>query len=559
MSKARWQRREYEKAAMVAARRTRVLYLFWTRRGRKSTTLGAMAFDAMSASPGQSVIAASASLLVGSELVSMTLSATEHAIKVQQEAEALRQSLSNSCAGAGGEVQLVAAASDTGKVYKTISDEDYADLYRSKRLEFRLYFDRTRYSRLLVIAPNPATARGWGGWVFRDEQMFVHPALERDLQTATDPIIDTDPTFRLVYASNLCGDDRHPGYEMTMPRDNQVFTPNPQGHFYISQTGILVHRVDLADAYAAGHTLFDKKSGKPMPLEQALSGMSIAARKNNYMLVHEASGTAAVDALALHSAQQRGIGRCACIYVDSDLDFQKALSWLAAHLAPGVPTSIGFDVATTNSGQSNPSSCTITQQHGIELVSPLDVLWKTRDARLAKERIRSIVDVCLGRGAKPRRFVIDASSERYFADEVRQDLSALVPVELVLNGATVDPRPVGYDAPINYKTYLGDLYCSQLNDNRYVLPPETYLKKDHRQVIKERGVFSCEVDSTDGGHGDTFDSGKLALYGLLCASGPTEAFAVARGSFGLDEPEPSTRLRPDHRGDDGPAATAQYL
>jgi len=544
----KWQRREYEKAAMVAARKTRVLYLFWTRRGRKSTTLGAMAFDAMSAAAGQSVIAASASLLVGSELVSMALSATEHAIKVQQEAEALRTSLRKSCTGAAGELQLVAAASDTGKVYKTLSDDDYTDLYRSKRLEFRLYFDRTRYSRLMVIAPNPATARGWGGWVFRDEQQFVHPAMERDLQTATDPIIDTDPTFRLVYASNLCGDDRHPGYEMTMPRDNAVFSPNPQGHFYTSQTGILVHRVDLADAYSAGHTLFDKKSGKPMPLEQALSGMSVAARKNNYMLIHEASGSAAVDAVALHSAQQRGIGRCACVYVDSDLDFQKALAWLAAHLVPGIPTAIGFDVATTTGGVSNPSSCSVSQSAGLEIVTPLCVLWKTRDARLARERLLRIIETCNQSGAQARRFCIDASSERYFADEVRQEFAALVPVELVLNGASVDPLPPGYESAINYKTYLGDLYCAQLNDNRFVLPPEAYFKKDHRQVIKERGTYSCEVDATDGGHGDTFDSGKLAQHGLH-SGGPTEAYAVQRGTYGAGEDKPRNRLRPDHRDD----------
>ncbi|HRZ55988.1 MAG TPA: hypothetical protein P5525_11090, partial [Candidatus Paceibacterota bacterium] len=148
----KWQRRKYEQVALVAARQTRVLYLFWTRRGRKSTTLGSMAFDAMSAAPRQSVIAASASLLVGAELVSMAMSAAEQAIRVKQEAEALRASLQHSCSAAAGALQLVTANSDTGKSYKTLSDEDYTELYSSKRLEFRLYFSDTVYSRLLVIA-----------------------------------------------------------------------------------------------------------------------------------------------------------------------------------------------------------------------------------------------------------------------------------------------------------------------------------------------------------------------------------------------------------------------
>jgi hypothetical protein len=512
-----WKRRTYEIAALAAARKVRVMYLFWTRRGRKSTTLGSMAFDAMSAQSGQSVIAASASLLVGSELVSMTLSATENAIRIRQEAEALRSALQHSCDGAAGALQLVHAASDTGKVYKSLTDDDYTDLYRSKRLEFRLYFTKTQYSRLLVIAPNPATARGWGGWVFRDEQMFTQPALERDLQTATNPIIDTDPTFRMIYASNLCGDDRHPGYEMTVPREPMEFTPNPQGHFYQSQTGILVHRVDLADAYSAGHTLYSK-AGQPMDLDTALAVMSVQERKLNYMLVHEASGTAAIDAMALATAQQRGLGLCNSIYVDSDADFAAALAWLRDHLRYA-PTGVGFDVATTTKAKSNPSSVTVTQQIAGEYVSVLNAIWKTRDAKVARERCRRIVETCIASGAKPRRLCIDGSNELYFANETQTEFRGIVPVQVVRNGETVDPIPAGYESAPNFKTYLGDLYTSQVNDNHFVLPPQYYLKKDHRSVFKDRGTYDAEVDA-DGAHGDTFDSGKLSLFAFLAAADP---------------------------------------
>jgi hypothetical protein len=61
---------------------------------------------------------------------------------------------------------------------------------------------------------------------------------------------------------------------------------------------------------------------------------------------------------------------------------------------------------------------------------------------------------------------------------------------------------VGYEDDVDYKTYLGDLYSDEINQNHYVLPPESYLKKDHRSVIKDRGSYSSEVDA-DGGHGDT--------------------------------------------------------
>lgn len=515
-ARRKFARRKYETAALVAARKVRVLYLFWARRCRKSTTLGNMAFDALSRGPGQSVIAASASLLVGSELVAMAMTATEQAIRVRQEADALRTALEACTAGERGAMKLVCADSEQNREYARISEDDYRDLYRSKRLEFRLYHDKTSYSRLLVIAPNPATARGWGGWVFRDEQQFTSPEMERELQIATKPIIDTDPTFHLVYASNLCGDDRHPGYEMTLPRELTSFGADPAGHFYLSQTGITVHRVDLADAYSAGHTLYDA-SGNEMTLDVALAKMTPGERKQNYMLVHEASGTSIIDALALHTAQQRGVGVCASLYVDGDHDFRRALAWLRAHLIKGAPCGVGFDVATTQGGLSNPSSVSITQRNGGEYATILNVIWKTRDPRLARSRVRALIIACRESGAPARRLAIDGSNELYFAEELRADLRELIPVDIVRGGDRVDPRPAGYTRDANFKQYLGDLYSAEINDNHFVLPPESYFKKDHRQVVKEGGTFSADIDS-DGGHADTFDSGKLSLHALRKAN-----------------------------------------
>jgi hypothetical protein len=519
----KFERRIYENAALVAARKTRKMYLFWTRRGRKSTTLGSIAFDALSSAPGETVIAASASLLVGSELVNMAINSTEQAIRVTQEALALRRSIDQSIP-VNTSFNLVAANSETGKIYNNVPDADFADLYQSKRLEYRLYFDRTAYSRLLVIAPNPATARGWGGWVIRDEQMFTSPEMERELQIATNPIFDTDPNFRMIYASNLCGDDRHPGYEMTIPREPIKFESNPQGHFYISQTGLLVHRVNLADAYAAGHTLYDN-SGNAQSLEQSLKGMTPSERKQNYMLIHEASGTAVCDALALHSAQARGVGHCAHVYVDSDADFNRALDHLRSNIHPGLMTGIGFDVATTEKAKSNPASLTVTQRNGVEFSEVLVATWKTKDPEIARHRIRRIAEVCKASAAPPRRLCVDGSNEQYFARDLQRELRQLLPVEIIINGSSVQPLPAGYTSPVNYKQYLGDIYSTQINDNHYRLPPEYYVYKDHRSVVKDRGRYDADVDN-DGGHGDTFDSGKLAQQALLSGSGIFEGCAV---------------------------------
>jgi hypothetical protein len=173
------ERRVYENTALVAVREERVIGLLWTRRGRKSTTLGNIGFDELSVQPGRTVIAASASLLLGTELVSMTATATEQAFIVTREANAMREVF-----GAGAEgrnLQFKCADMDTGKVFNQV--DDFADLYQSKKLEMRLYFDRTNYSRLQVIAPNPATARGWGGTVVRDECGFTRRSWKRNCRS----------------------------------------------------------------------------------------------------------------------------------------------------------------------------------------------------------------------------------------------------------------------------------------------------------------------------------------------------------------------------------------
>ncbi len=507
------ERRLYENTAMVAVREERVIGLLWTRRGRKSTTLGNMAFDELSAGPGRTVIGASASLLLGTELVSMTVTATEQAMVVSREAEANRQVF-----GIGAQekdLSFKCANSETGKVYHNISAEDYADLYQSKRLEMRLYFDRTNYSRELIIAPNPATARGWGGTVFRDEVGFTRPQVETELQIAVDPIFRTDPTFKMIYASNLPRDDRHPWFEMTLPPPDAKFPPNAAGHFYRGLNRMLIHRVSLADAYEAGHVLFDNK-GKPMTLQQFRSepGNRIQLPAS-YDLVHESGGTAVIDLVAMLTAQKRGAAECAFVFVDNEGDFIQALKLLRPLLKDG-PVGIGFDGATTTGETSNPACVVVTEQRGVERLQRLVVLWKEKKPQIVRERLKDIARVVRERpaGGPARRLCIDASNERYFAEETRDELSGMIPVQLVVNGSTVEPLPPGYSNAINWKTYLGDIYSTAVNDGRYAIPSADYIKQDHRLVTKSAGAYCCDPQP-DGKHGDTFDGGKLAELALL--------------------------------------------
>lgn len=521
----KFQRRLYENTALVAVRRTRQVVLFWARRCRKSTTLGSIAFDEMSGDPGRSVIAASASLLLGKELVGMTLSATEQAAIVTGEAAAVRSVFQNGADDRGLNLQVADSAKD--KVYAGLTAEDFASLYQSSNMEMRLYFDRATYSRLKIIAPNPATARGWAGTVLRDEAGYTPVGLETELRIATKPIMDTDPTFKLIYACNLCPNDRHPFFEMTLPPPDLNFTANASGHFYRGQNNILIHRVSLADAYAAGHVLFDD-AGQPLTLEafRALPGNKLGLAIN-YDLIHEAGGTAAIDLIALITAQRRGAGECAFVFADSDADFQRALLLLKGLLKNG-RVGLGFDVASTTGETSNPSSITVTEQMGTDRFQRLVLVFKSKKRQVMTERLTGILRTIEQRpeGGRARRLCIDASNERLAAEETSDDLKALVQVELIINSISL--QPPGYEEPVNYKTYLGDLYSASVNENRTALPPDPYIKADHRLTMKDQGRYVCVPDA-DGRHGDTFDSGKLAEYALTLRAGPTFARAVAIG------------------------------
>jgi hypothetical protein len=513
------ERRPYQNVALVAVRETRQIALYWARRCRKSTTLGDIAFDEMSKDSGRMVIAASASLLLGKELVGVTLSAAEQAMIVANEAAAVRTVFENGAKE--NDLAFKVADSAKDKLLTGLTPEDFAELYQSSRMELRLYFDKTHFSRLQIIAPNPATARSWRATVLRDEAGFTNANFENELRIATDPMMRDTPDLKIIYASNLSGNDRHPYFEMTMPREitaeteDQQFPANPDGHLYIGQQGILVHRVALKDAYAAGHALFDDHSQK-MSYEQCQKFPQFKSGwDETYALNHKSGGAAAIDLIALLSAQRRGIGQCNFTYVESETDFRRALELLAKTLKSG-PVGVGFDVASTTSEKSNPSSITVTENVGGERFQRAVIVFKSKKRAVMSDYLVRAVRVVRERkeGGPARRLCIDASNERLAAEETKDDLARYLPVQLVLGGSTVEPKPTGYTNEVNYKTYQGDLYCAAVNEGRTVLPPDDYIKQDQRLPIKNNGKYECPVDN-DGRHGDTFDSGKQAEFALI--------------------------------------------
>lgn len=541
-------RRQYQNVALVAVREVRQLGLLWTRRGRKSTTLGDIAFDQMSEGPGRMVVGASASLLLGRELVGMALTAFEQAAIVAQEAAAVRAALESGAAEQNLDFK-VAEVDDRGKdkILSGLTPEDFANLYQSRKMELRLYFDRTQYSREQIISPNPATCRSWRGTVLLDEFGYVPSGQANELRIAADPMMRDTPDLKMIYACNLPLEDRHPWYEMTMPREiaasteEDQFAPNPEGHLFIGQQGILIHRVALKDAYAASHLLYDDY-GKEMTYEQCRTFPQFRGGWDiSYALNHKPGGASVIDLIALLTCQRRGVGQSSFVYVDSDAEFRHALDCLRTNLKDGA-VGLGFDVATTTGEMSNPSSVTVREKAGGEYLDRLKVVWKERKPQIARERLTAIIEVVRGRpaGGPARALCIDASNERYFAEETADILAPLIPVRLVISGNVVEPRPPGYsekDGNVNYKTWLGDLESATVNDGRLALPSDEYIKTDYRMVLKDGGRYLCTPDPQTGAHGDTFDGGKLAGLALM-SSGPFARDIVprraGRAGFELD-------------------------
>ena len=224
----------------------------------------------------------------------------------------------------------------------------------------------------------------------------------------------------------------------------------------------------------------------------------------------------------MQNAQREGASLCAYVGVSTDEDFDRGLKLLRALLREG-EVGIGVDLASTTKDTSNPTAVTVSQRRGTQRVRVLVITWKDGRSAVHLERYKRLVETV--REVRPvRRLCVDASNDRLFADSVRNHLAGLVAVELVIAGASVDPLPVGYDAPINYKTFLGDRYAASINDGLSPLPSDPYIKKDHRIVLKDRGQYKCDPEA-DGAHGDTFDSGKLSDWALTSTGGALESTA----------------------------------
>ncbi|WP_448577451.1 hypothetical protein [Thermosphaera sp.] len=473
----------------------------WRRQAGKTTTLSALALRRMMEAPWRLVTYASASLLVGGEMLI-------------REAQLWRQAIET----------WRLAVTARGQMLKTSADvvdfDAFCEMFESGKLEARLYHDKTAYSRTRLISPNPATARGYSGFVMIDEIGFIREL--KDLWEAMEPIASRDPAFRVVMCTTPPYDDGHFSYELAAPPEGADFSRKSEvGHWYDSQANVRVHRVDVWDAALAGVKMFDLRTRQAItPEASRAQAIDRDAWDRNYGLTFTHRGTAAVSLAALHRAME--LGRSLGVAAEDEAP----LGW-AERLGDG-PVAIGWDLATTEQAKSNPSAIAVVEGDGARAIVRLVLRFRTSDPDRALAIARDIVTGCRrvrsGVSLSARRLAVDASNERFFAARVRKDLAGVVPVELVV--ASESTQHLGETMPM--KTYLGNLVVNAMDDGLLTLPECRWLKDDFRLVVRARGGFSNSVDS-NGNHGDTFDAVKLALHALRRGRGPAEARAAAVG------------------------------
>jgi hypothetical protein len=205
---------------------------------------------------------------------------------------------------------------------------------------------------------------------------------------------------------------------------------------------------------------------------------------------------------------------------------RQAISSEWADLLTEGPISLGYDIATTERGTSNPSGITVLQKEGMVNISRLIVTWKTAEPAVARQLISCILDDIAARDRKARRLVIDASSEKYYAADIRTAFSRRVAVELVGGNQKLSFRGEEMDA----KTLLGNMYSAAMEDGFILLPTGAWIELDLRLVKREGGRFITDLGK-GGEHGEVFDSGKLAYWGLHSGSGKVSAKAISVGGI----------------------------
>lgn len=204
--------------------------------------------------------------------------------------------------------------------------------------------------------------------------------------------------------------------------------------------------------------------------------------------------------------------------------------WLG-NLVDGGKIGMGLDVATTEKAKSNPSALAVADQVGVDYFIRLLIRWKTADPAITEAIVWHVIAQLASVNCRARRLCIDATSEKFFATNLRKALAGILAVELVVSSEATQYL----SEPMSFKVYMGNLYINTIDDGRLALPDEKWVSNDARQVKRDKGTFLADIDE-EGNHADAFDACKLSLHSLIGKSGgPAEASIPQLNSFGTPQ------------------------
>lgn len=199
------------------------------------------------------------------------------------------------------------------------------------------------------------------------------------------------------------------------------------------------------------------------------------------------------------------------------------------------PIAVGIDPATTTKKLSNPTSIVVTQKEGRDYFVRAATRFKTDDPAVTRAMLE--LAITLPGTRRVRRLVIAATSERFFATDLRSKFAGKVPVELVIESEVT--QYLGEQ--MTFKLYLGNLVVNTLNDALAGLPNAVWLRNDLRQP--EGATFKADPDE-NGNHADAFVAYGCSLHGLTGAGGPVTAAAVPLSEIGQPPMLPRRLLNP---------------
>jgi len=478
----------------------RLLGFIARRQYGKTTTCANIALMKMMKHRDHTVIFGSAKLNLSREIVRKEAAVIEKAIR-----EAMRKSQD-------GKVAL--ADDKTGRsLAADLTHDDFADLFEHSRLEFRYYHSRTSYSRTKVVALRPDTV-GETGDLMCDEVGRI--GNWKDVWEAVEPIVASNPQFRILLLTTPPPDDAHYSFEQLAPPPGTAFAVSPSGNVYESVKGVTCLRVDAFDAFADGVDLYDTKTAKPItPYESRQRAFDKDAWDRNYGCLFITGGTAAVGLIKLMESMERG-ERAGCVFALDGLP----VGWERSIDPSQGPIGIGADPATTEGETSNPFGIAVTQLVGGRYAVRLVLSFKSADPKKPKAILRELCTVL-----RPRALAIDATSEVYWATEVREELEGVTNVILVKNSERTEVM----GERVLFKTYLGQLLVNAIEEDRVDLPKAVEVKEDFRLVKKMKGGFDNALDSATGRHGDLFDGSKLSIHALIEGTEPVRVDAVPVG------------------------------